>query len=111
MDYFKPSKDDLRAAAARLSKESEVLQFAREYATGKGLHTGERWLSNSMQEYYALRNMSDTGNPEIMRQRLALKADLFLQVADNLTDHQAQRLNDTMNRIAQDPGRSRGLGR
>ena len=33
-------------------KWAEILQYAREHATGKGLHKGYRWLQDAYEEYF-----------------------------------------------------------
>ena len=96
-------------AIQRLLKEGEVMRNARMFATGKGPHTGERWLSDSLKEYFVLKGLTDIENPVIMRARLAHAADFFQTVieSEQLNEQQMQRLSDTLNSIAKESGQAR----
>ena len=38
---------------ARTDKKwAEILQYAREHATGEGMHKGYRWLQDAFEEYF-----------------------------------------------------------
>lgn len=92
---------------AELDKmEQRCSQYAIEHITGKGLHTGERWLKEEFNEYCEAINANDYERRHIVAQKIAINSIHAL-------DHdQLQRLDKVLDGIAQqEPSRSRGLGR
>ena len=86
--------------------EQRCTQYAIEHITGKGLHTGERWLKDEFNTYCEAINANDYGRRHIVAQKIAINSIHAL-------DHgQLQRLDNVLDGIAQqEPSRSRGLGR
>lgn len=86
--------------------EQRCSQYAIEHITGKGLHTGERWLKEEFNEYCEAINANDYERRHIVAQKIAINSIHAL-------DHdQLQRLDKVLDGIAQqEPSRSRGLGR
>jgi hypothetical protein len=86
--------------------EQRCSQYAIEHITGKGLHTGERWLKEEFNEYCKAINANDYERRHIVAQKIAINSIHAL-------DHdQLQRLDKVLDGIAQqEPSRSRGLGR
>lgn len=97
------SEKEQYEAIRRLIKEGEVVSKARTFAAGQGQEDGKE-LSESLNEYFILKGLTDTGNPAIMRERLAHAADFFLTVTESgqLSEPQMQRLSDALNNIAQE---------
>lgn len=94
-------------ATTELDKmEQRCTQYAIEHITGKGLHTGERWLKDEFNTYCEAINANDYGRRHIVAQKIAINSIHAL-------DHgQLQRLDNVLDGIAQqEPSRSRGLGR
>ena len=100
-------------------KWTEVVQYAREYATGKGLHKGEPWVRGAFNDYFtwheeqveAGRAMSFGGQSGSTHNREVMAEKVYLELRDTLDDGEAKRLRDTLRSIAQDPRQSRGLSR
>ena len=86
--------------------EQRCSQYAIEHITGKGLHTGERWLRDEFTAYCEAINANDYERRHIVAQKIAINSIHAL-------DHdQLQRLDKILDGIAQqEPSRSRGLGR
>lgn len=87
--------------------EQRCSEYAIEHITGKGLHTGERWLKDEFNTYCEAINANDYGRRHIVAQKIAINSIHAL-------DHdQLQRLDNVLDGIAQqEPSRrSRGLGR
>jgi len=97
----------------------KVVQYAREYATGKGLHRGEPWVRAEFNNYFAWheqqveagRAMSFGGQSGSTHNREVMAEKVYLELRDELSDREAARLRDTLTAIAQDPRQSRGLSR
>ncbi len=101
-------------------KWSQVVQYAREYATGNGLHKGEPWVRDAFNDYFALhekeveagRAMSFGGQSGSRHNRVVMAEKIYLELRDELDyDHEAPRLRETLQRIAQDTGQNRSLRR
>ena len=86
--------------------EQRCSQYAIEHITGKGLHTGERWLRDEFTAYCEAINANDYERRHIVAQKIAINSIHAL-------DHdQLQRLDKILDGIAQqEPSRSRGLRR
>ncbi len=100
-------------------KLTELMQYAREFATGKGLHKGEPWVRDAFNAYFkwheeqveAGRAMSFGGLSFSIHNREVMAEMVHLQLRDSLADDEAKRLRDTLRGIAQDPQQNRGLKR
>lgn len=107
-------------------KWAEILQYAREHATGVGLHKGFRWLQDAFDEYFnAHETRVEEGRmwsfgglsfSEHNRTVFAAKIARSLRYNENgytgprLTDEQYDKLTDTLQYI-KDQGHERGLRR
>jgi hypothetical protein len=93
-------------------KWGELLQYAKEHATGEGFHRGYVWLKGSFNEYLA---MSDEvpgygmgGQPGSMHNRQVLAGRICLELGPYvggrhlLSDEQLQRLNESLADIVND---------
>lgn len=100
-------------------KWSELLDFARQHATGEGLRTGRRWLEDSFNEYL---NMSDStpgygmgGQPDSMHNREVLAEKVCLELGYHVGGRhlidadQEAKLRQTLNDIVADQSRTNGL--
>lgn len=102
-----------------IKKWNEVVQYAREYATGKGLHKGEPWVRDAFNDYFrwheseveAGRAMSFGGQSGSTHNREVMAEMVHLQLRDSLDDGEAKRLRDTLRGIALEQERGRGLRR
>lgn len=103
------------------AKWAELIGYAQEHATGKGLHTGYRWLQDSFNEFIDLSDKVPGygmgGQPGSMHNREVLAEKILLKLGNHiggdhvLTEIQELRLKESLNRIAQDLGQNRGLRR
>lgn len=84
--------------------EQRCSQFAIEHITGKGLHTGERWLKDEFNTYCEAINANDYGRRHIVAQKIAINS------IHALNSGQLQRLDKVLDDIAREPGQARGRG-
>lgn len=102
-------------------KWEEVLAYATEHATGKGMHTGYRWLEDSFNEYLTMSDkipgFSMGGQPGSMHNRELLAEKICLELGDHfgsrhlLNENQEAKLKKTLDEIVNEPSQHRGLGR
>ena len=86
--------------------EQRCSQYAIEHITGKGLHTGERWVRDAFNEYCQAINANDYERRHIVAQKIAINS------IHELDHNQLQQLDKVLDGIAQqEPSRSRGLRR
>lgn len=86
--------------------EQRCSQYAIEHITGKGLHTGERWLREEFNTYCQAIGANDYERRHIVAQKIAIDS------IHALDHNQLQQLDKVLDGIAQqEPSRSRGLGR
>lgn len=86
--------------------EQRCSQYAIEHITGKGLHTGERWVRDAFNEYCQAINANDYERRHIVAQKIAINS------IHALDHNQLQQLDKVLDGIAQqEPSRSRGLRR
>lgn len=86
--------------------EQRCSQYAIEHITGKGLHTGERWLKEEFNTYCQAIGANDYERRHIVAQKIAIDS------IHALDHNQLQQLDKVLDGIAQqEPSRSRGLGR
>ena len=99
-------------------KWGELLLYAKENATGEGLHKGYRWLQDAFEEYL---EMSDEvpgygmgGQPGSMHNREVLAERISLELGHHvggqhaISDEQEGRLKETLNGIVETPLMSQG---
>lgn len=84
--------------------EQRCSQYAFEHITGKGLHTGERWLKDEFNAYCEAINANDYGRRHIVAQKIAINS------IHALDSGQLQRLDKVLDGIAREPGQARGRG-
>ncbi len=102
-----------------IKKWDEVLRYAREYATGNGLHKSEPWVRDAFNDYFthheeqveAGRVMSFGGLSGSTHNREVMAEKVYLELRDSLDDGEAKRLRDTLRGIALEQERGRGLRR
>lgn len=101
-------------------KWGELLRYAKENATGEGLHKGYRWLQDAFEEYL---EMSDEvpgygmgGQPGSMHNREVLAEKICLRLGNHIggdhviTDEQEARLRESLKDIVKiNPTPCRGL--
>lgn len=100
-------------------KWDELLQYAKENATGEGFHSGKRWLQDSFNEYL---NMSDEvpgygmgGQPGSQHNRQVLAGKIILALGPYvggrhvLDDAQLAKLKESLKDIVDNPTLGRGL--
>ncbi len=102
-------------------KWEEVLDYATQHATGKGMHTGSRWLEDSFNEYLAMSDevpgFSMGGQPGSQFNREVLAGKILLELGDHfgsrhlLNENQEAKLKKTLDEIVNEPSQHRGLGR
>ena len=108
-------------------KWAEVLQYAREHATGKGMHGGYKWLQDAFNEYFdehERRVEAGTWNAvggaewgEHNRTVFAAQIARSLRYNENgydgprLTNEQFEKLTDTLQWIKEHPEQSQKLNR
>ena len=100
-------------------KWSEVLDFATQHATGKGMKTGYAWLKDSFNEYLTLSDSTPGygmgGQPGSQHNRKVLAEKIALELGNGvggrhvLDDTQLAKLKESLSSIVQ--GQSNGLSR
>ena len=90
-------------------KWNEVLDFATEYATKKGLHTGIKWLEDSFNEYLEMSEKTpgygiggqpgSRHNREVLAQRIVLALGPFVGSRHILDEEQLANLKDSLKEI------------
>ena len=84
--------------------EQRCSQYAIEHITGKGLHTGERWVREEFNEYCEAINANDYERRHIVAQKIAINS------IHALDSGQLQRLDMVLDDIARNQGQARGRG-
>jgi len=100
-------------------KWAELLDYAKQHATGEGLHRGYNWLKDAFNEYL---NMSDStpgygmgGQPGSMHNREVLAEKVCLELGYHVGSRhlidadQEAKLRQTLNDIVADQSRTNGL--
>lgn len=100
-------------------KWEEVLTYATEHATGKGMHTGYRWLQDSFNEYLAMSDevpgFSMGGQPGSQFNREVLAGKILLELGDHfgsrhlLDENQEAKLKTSLDEIVNEQSNHRGL--
>lgn len=100
-------------------KWAEILQYAREHATGKGLHKGYSWLQDAYEEYFndheervekgTMPSFGGVSFSDHNRTVFAAQIARSLRYNENgyegarLTDEQFEKLTDTLRYIKEHP--------
>lgn len=102
-------------------KWGELLQYAKEHATGEGFHRGYRWLQNAFNEYITMSDevpgYGQGGQPGSKHNREVLAEKILLELGNhiggrNLIDeNQEANLKATLKEIVDDQSNHRGLRR
>lgn len=100
-------------------KWAELLDYAKQHATGEGLHRGYNWLKDAFNEYL---NMSDStpgygmgGQPgsqhnrEVLAERICLKLGNHVGGQHLIDENQEARLIATLTDIVEHTGREQEL--
>lgn len=100
-------------------KWAELLDFAKQHATGEGFHRGYTWLRDAFNEYL---DMSDNtpgygmgGQPGSQHNREVLAEKICLELGNHVGGHhvidesQEAKLRQTLTEIVADQGRTNGL--
>ena len=92
-------------------KWSEVLEYATEHATKKGLHTGIKWLEDSFNEYLEMTEKTpgygmggqpgSIHNREVLAERIVLALGPFVGGRHVLDEQQLAKLKESLNFIVQ----------
>ena len=100
-------------------KWGELLQYAKEHATGEGLHRGYRWLQDSFNEYLAISDevpgYSIGGQPGSKHNREVLAEKILLELGNHIggrnviDEFQESKLKATLKEIVDDQSNHRGL--
>ena len=100
-------------------KWAELLDYAKQHATGEGLHHGYNWLRDSFNEYLDMSNNTPGyrmgGQPGSMHNREVLAERICLELGNHVggqhvidTDQEAK-LRLTLDDIVTDQNRSNGI--
>ncbi len=100
-------------------KWGELLQYAKEHATGEGMHRGYRWLQDSFNEYLAMSDevpgYSIGGQPgsqfnrQVLAGKIVLALGPYVGGAHLLNDEQQDRLKKSLDGIVTEQSQQRGL--
>jgi hypothetical protein len=100
-------------------KWGELLQYAKEHATGEGFHRGYRWLQDSFNEYLAMSDevpgYSIGGQPGSMHNREVLAERICLALGNHIggehviSEMQELHLKNSLADIVEHKGEHRGL--
>lgn len=93
-------------------KWGELLQYAKEHATGEGFHRGYRWLKDAFNEYF---DMSDNipgygmgGQPGSEHNRRVLAERVLLELGEHvggrhlIDEKQESKLKNSLNEVVND---------
>ena len=99
-------------------KWGELLQYAKENATGEGFHRGYRWLQDSFNEYLAMSDevpgYSMGGKPGSQHNREVLAGRILLELGNHIgglhliDENQEAKLKETLKEIVNDQSNHRG---
>ena len=99
-------------------KWAELIGYAQEHATGKGLHSGYRWLKDAFNEYMDLSDkvpgygmggqQGSMHNREVLAEKICLKLGNHIGGDHAITDEQEARLKESLTRIAHEQGTQLG---
>lgn len=102
-------------------KWQEVLDYATEHATKKGLHTGAKWLEDSFNEYLDMSEKvpgygmggqpGSMHNREVLAQRIVLALGPYVGGRHVLDDEQLVKLKESLNDIVKNENVSNQIKR
>lgn len=100
-------------------KWAELLDYAKQHATGEGLHRGYNWLRDAFNEYL---DMSDStpgygmgGQPgsqhnrDVLAEKICLELGNYVGGRHLINESQEAKLRHTLNEIVADQSRTNGL--
>ena len=100
-------------------KWQEVLNYATEHATKKGMHTGVKWLEDSFNEYLDMSEKvpgySMGGQPGSMHNREVLAEKILLKLGNHiggdhvLSEMQELKLKESLSGIVEGKSQSKNL--
>ena len=100
-------------------KWAELIGYAQEHATGKGLHTGYRWLQDAFNEYMELSDKvpgygmggqpGSMHNREVLAEKVCLELGYHVGGRQLIDADQEAKLRQTLNDIVADQSRTNGL--
>lgn len=100
-------------------KWEELIGFAHQHATGKGLQTGIRWLEDSFNEYLAMTDETpgygmggqpgSQHNRQVLAGKIVLELGPFVGGRHQLDDAQLAKLKESLKDIVENPTLDRGL--
>ncbi len=106
-------------------KWAEILQYAREHATGEGMHKGYKWLQDAFEDYFedheqcvekgTMPSFGGASFSDHNRTVFAAQIARSLRYNENgyegarLTDEQFEKLTDTLLYIKENPKQSQRL--
>lgn len=101
-------------------KWCELLDYAKQNATGEGFHRGCRWLQDAFNEYmdmsdsipgYGMGGQSGSNhNREVLAGRILLELGNHIGGQHVINEKQEEQLKETLKYIVDNPTRGRGLG-
>ena len=87
-------------------KWGELLDYARQHATGEGMHTGIKWLTDSFNEYLTMSDATpgygmggqpgSQHNREVLAERILLKLGNHIGGDHTISDEQEARLKESL---------------
>ena len=99
-------------------KWGELLQYAKEHATGEGFHRGYAWLKDAFNEYLEMSDevpgYSMGGQPGSMHNREVLAGRILLELGNHIgglhliDENQEAKLKETLKEIVNDQSNHRG---
>lgn len=111
--------EDMAKAKEINEKWTEVINFAREHATGEGLHKGYRWLQDAFNEYLDMTDKTPGygmgGQPGSMLNREVLAEKICLRLGNHIggdhtiTDDQEARLRESLKDIVENTSQHKAL--
>ena len=94
-------------------KWAEVLDFATQHATKKGMRTGIKWLEDSFNEYLAMTDATpgygmggqpgSLHNREVLAEKICLRLGHHIGGEGVITDEQEARLRESLKDIVENP--------
>ena len=100
-------------------KWGELLQYAKEHATGEGFHRGFRWLQNAFNEYLDMSEEvpgfgmggqpGSTHNREVLAEKILLDLGNHIGGRNLIDENQEAKLSATLKEIINDQSNHRGL--
>jgi hypothetical protein len=100
-------------------KWEELIGFAQQHATGKGLQTGIKWLEDSFNEYLSMTDETygygmggqpgSQYNRQVLAGRIVLQLGPFVGGRHLLDEAQLAKLKKSLQDIVESPTQDRGL--